>query len=187
MTFLPIFFQKYLRRCNFNNKRIRVNEQIRVPDIRLIAEDGNQIGIVPVKEALKTAIERGLDLVEISPKSDPPVCKIMDYGKYKYQLEISEKLKKKKQSQIIIKEIKLRPKIDTNDLNTKKRQIEKFLKSGHKVKITIMFRGREIVHKELGMDILDKLIEELKYKCVLELEPKLDGYNIIMILAPVYK
>ena len=183
MIFLPIFFQKYLRRCNFNNKRIRINEQIRVPDVRLITEDGNQVGIVPVKEALETAVERGLDLVEISPKSDPPVCKIMDYGKYKYQLEISEKLKKKKQSQIIIKEIKLRPKIDTNDLNTKKRQIEKFLKSGHKVKITVMFRGREIVHKELGMNILDKLIEELKDKSMLELEPKLDGYNIIMIFC----
>jgi len=138
-----------------------------------------------VKEALKTVEERGLDLVEISPNSNPPVCKIMDYGKYKYQLEISEKLKKKKQSQIIVKEIKIRPKIDTNDLNTKKRQIEKFLKCGHKVKITIMFRGREIVHKELGMNILNRLIDELKDKCVLELEPKLDGYNIITILAPV--
>ncbi|MFZ3107111.1 MAG: translation initiation factor IF-3 [Candidatus Hydromicrobium sp.] len=186
MICLPIFFQKYLRRCDFNNsKRTRVNEQIRVPDVRLIAEDGNQIGIVPVKEALKTAVERDLDLVEISPKSNPPVCKIMDYGKYRYQLEISEKLKKKKQSQIIIKEIKLRPKIDINDFNTKKRQIEKFLKSGHKVKITVMFKGREIVHKELGMNILDKLIEELKDKCVLEIEPKLYGYNIITILAPV--
>lgn len=109
----------------------------------------------------------------------------MDYGKYKYQLEISEKLKKKKQSQIIVKEIKLRPKIDTNDLNTKKRQIEKFLKSGYKVKITVMFRGREIVHKELGINMLNKLIEELKDKGVMELEPKLDGYNIITILAPV--
>ena len=187
MIFLPIFFQKYLRRCNFNNKRIRVNEQIRVPDIRLIEEDGKQVGIIPVKEALKTAAERGLDLVEISSKSDPPVCKIMDYGKYRYQMEISEKLKRKKQSQIVIKEIKLRPKIDTNDLNTKKSQIEKFLKSGYKVKVTVMFRGREIVHKELGMNILDKLIEELKEECTLELEPRSDGYNIIMILAPVYK
>jgi translation initiation factor IF-3 len=101
MINLPIFFQKCLRRCNFEGiKRIRINEQIRVPEVRLIAEDGSQIGIVPVKEALKTAEERGLDLVEISPNSNPPVCKIMDYGKYKYQLEISEKLKKKKQSQI---------------------------------------------------------------------------------------
>ena len=151
----------------------------------MIAEDGSQIGVIPVKEALKTAEDNGLDLVEISPKSDPPVCKIMDYGKYKYQLEISEKLKKKKQSQIIIKEIKLRPKIDINDLNTKKRQIEKFLSSGYKVKITVMFRGREIVHKELGMNMLNKLVEELKDKGTMELEPKLDGYNIITILSPV--
>lgn len=186
MISLPIFFQEYLWRCNFEgNRRIRINEQVRVPDVRLIAEDGSQIGVIPVREALKIAEERGLDLVEVSPKSSPPVCRIMDYRKYKYQLEISEKLKKKKQSQIIIKEIKLRPKIDTNDLNTKKRQIEKFLKSGYKVKITVMFRGREIVHKELGMNILDKLMEELKDKCVLELEPKLDGYNIITILTPV--
>ena len=151
----------------------------------MIAEDGSQIGVIPVEEALKTAEESGLDLVEISPKSNPPVCKIMDYGKYKYQLEISEKLKKKKQSQIIIKEIKLRPKIDINDLNTKKRQIEKFLSSGYKVKITVMFRGREIVHKELGMNMLNKLVEELKDKGTMELEPKLDGYNIITILSPV--
>ncbi len=139
---------------------------------------------MPTSEALKTAEEKGLDLVEISPGSKPPVCKIMDYGKYKYKLEVSEKLRKKKQSQIIVKEIKLRPKIDTNDLNIKKKQIEKFLSSGYKVKVTIMFRGREIVHKELGMNILDKLVEELKEKSVLELEPKLDGYNIIIILAP---
>jgi len=151
----------------------------------LIAEDGSQIGVIPVKEALKTAEESGLDLVEVSPKSNPPVCKIMDYGKYKYQLEISEKLKKKKQSQIIIKEIKLRPKIDINDLNTKKRQIEKFLSSGYKVKITVMFRGREIVHKELGINMLNKLVGELKDKGAVELEPKLDGYNIITILSPV--
>ena len=151
----------------------------------MIAEDGSQIGVIPLKEALKTAEDSGLDLVEVSPKSDPPVCKIMDYGKYKYQLEISEKLKKKKQSQIIVKEIKLRPKIDMNDLNTKKRQIEKFLSSGYKVKITVMFRGREIVHKELGMSMLNKLVDELKDKGAMELEPKLDGYNIITILSPV--
>lgn len=151
----------------------------------MIAEDGSQIGVVPIREALKTAEDSGLDLVEVSPKSSPPVCKIMDYGKYKYQLEISEKLKKKKQSQIIIKEIKLRPKIDINDLNTKKRQIEKFLTCGYKVKITVMFRGREIVHKELGINMLNKLVEELKEKGTMELEPKLDGYNIITILSPV--
>lgn len=131
------------------------------------------------------ADERDLDLVEISPNSKPPVCKIMDFGKYKYQLEISEKLKKKKQSHIVVKEIKLRPKIDKNDLNTKKRQMEKFLKHGNKVKVTVMFRGREIVHKQIAMDILDGLIEDLKEIAVVELRPKLDGYNMIMVLAPV--
>ena len=134
---------------------------------------------------MELADERGLDLVEISPNSKPPVCKIMDFGKYKYQLEISEKLKKKKQSHIVVKEIKLRPKIDKNDLNTKRRQMEKFLKHGNKVKVTVMFRGREIVHKQIAMDILDGLLEDLKEIAVVELRPKLDGYNMIMVLAPV--
>ena len=156
-----------------------------MPEVRLIDEDGNQVGIVSSRQALEISDERGLDLVEISPNSKPPVCKIMDFGKYKYQLEISEKLKKKKQSHIVVKEIKLRPKIDKNDLNTKKRQMEKFLKHGNKVKITVMFRGREIVHKQIAMDILDGVIEDLKEVCVVELRPKLDGYNMIMVLAPV--
>lgn len=156
-----------------------------MPEVRLIDEDGNQIGIVSSRQALEIADEKGLDLVEISPNGKPPVCKIMDFGKYKYQLEISEKLKKKKQSRIVVKEIKLRPKIDKNDLNTKKRQMEKFLKHGNKVKVTIMFRGREIVHKQLGMNILENLLEDLKDVAVVELKPKLDGYNMIMVLAPV--
>jgi len=156
-----------------------------VPEVRLIDEDGNQIGIVATRQAMEIADERGLDLVEISPNSKPPVCKIMDFGKYKYQLEISEKLKKKKQSHIVVKEIKLRPKIDKNDLNTKRRQMEKFLKHGNKVKVTVMFRGREIVHKQIAMDILDGLIEDLREIAVVELRPKLDGYNMIMVLAPV--
>jgi len=156
-----------------------------VPEVRLIDDDGNQIGIVSTRQAMEISDEKGLDLVEISPNSKPPVCKIMDFGKYKYQLEISEKLKKKKQSHIVVKEIKLRPKIDKNDLNTKRRQMEKFLKHGNKVKVTVMFRGREIVHKQIAMDILDGLIEDLKEIAVLELRPKLDGYNMIMVLAPV--
>jgi translation initiation factor IF-3 len=143
------------------------------------------VGIVSTRQAMELSGERGLDLVEISPNSKPPVCKIMDFGKYKYQLEISEKLKKKKQSHIVVKEIKLRPKIDKNDLNTKKRQMEKFLKQGNKVKITVMFRGREIVHKQIAMDILDGLLEDLREIAVVELRPKLDGYNMIMVIAPV--
>ncbi len=156
-----------------------------MPEVRLIDDDGNQIGIVSTRQAMEISDEKGLDLVEISPNSKPPVCKIMDFGKYKYQLEISEKLKKKKQSHIVVKEIKLRPKIDKNDLNTKRRQMEKFLKHGNKVKVTVMFRGREIVHKQIAMDILDGVIEDLKEVCVVELRPKLDGYNMIMVLAPV--
>ena len=156
-----------------------------MPEVRLIDDDGNQIGIVSTRQAMEISDEKGLDLVEISPNSKPPVCKIMDFGKYKYQLEISEKLKKKKQSHIVVKEIKLRPKIDKNDLNTKRRQMEKFLKHGNKVKVTVMFRGREIVHKQIAMDILDNLLEDLKEIAVVELRPKLDGYNMIMVLAPV--
>jgi len=156
-----------------------------VPEVRLIDDDGNQIGIVSTRQAMEISDEKGLDLVEISPNSKPPVCKIMDFGKYKYQLEISEKLKKKKQSHIVVKEIKLRPKIDKNDLNTKRRQMEKFLKHGNKVKVTVMFRGREIVHKQIAMDILDGLVEDLNEIAVVELRPKLDGYNMIMVLAPV--
>ncbi len=150
----------------------------------MISDDGNQIGVVPLRQAQQIADEKGLDLVEVSPKSKPPVCKIMDFGKYKYKLEISEKLKKKKQSHIVVKEIKLRPKIDINDLNTKKRQIEKFIKNGNKVKITVMFRGREIVHKQLGMDILENIINDLGDHSLVEQRPKLDGYNMIMVLAP---
>lgn len=156
-----------------------------MPEVRLIDEDGNQIGIVSSKQALEISNEKGLDLVEISPDGKPPVCKIMDFGKYKYQLEISEKLKKKKQSHVVVKEIKLRPKIDKNDLNTKKRQIEKFLNHGNKVKVTIIFKGREIVHKQLAMNILEGLLEDLKDVAVVELMPKLDGYNMIMVIAPV--
>ena len=178
------FFKKNGGEGFINDKRVRINEYIRVPEVRLIDNDGNQIGIITTRQAQEIADEKELDLVEISPNSKPPVCKIMDFGKYKYQLEISEKLQKKKQSHIIVKEIKLRPKIDINDLNTKKRQIEKFLKNGNKVKITIMFRGREIVHKQLGMNILEKLMDDLSDLSVIELRPKLDGYNMIMVLAP---
>jgi len=153
--------------------------------VRLISEDGSQVGIVTTEEALAMANERDLDLVEVSPNANPPVCKVMDYGKYKYQQEIAEKEKKKKQTQIVVKEIKLRTKIDTNDLNTKKRHIEKFLKNGNKVKVTIMFKGREIVHKELGQEILNDIIREFEDKSIIEQMPKLDGYNMTMVMGPL--
>ena len=153
--------------------------------MRLISDDGGQVGIKSIDEALQMAYEKDLDLVEVAPNANPPVCKVMDFGKFRYQLELSEKEKKKKQTQVVIKEIKLRPKIDKNDLNTKKKQIEKFLEKGNKVKVTLSFKGREIVHSELGMNILNNLMDDLNNKCVVEQRPKLDGYNIVMILDPL--
>ena len=150
----------------------------------MIAEDGSQVGIIATGEALMMARERDLDLVEVAPSASPPVCRIMDFGKYKYQLEISEKEKRKKQTQIIIKEIKLRPKIDKNDLSIKKKQIEKFLKKGSKVKITLSFKGREIIHSELGMNIMNSIVVDLGDKCVIEQKPKMEGHNIVMLVNP---
>ncbi|MDD3520096.1 MAG: translation initiation factor IF-3 [Actinomycetota bacterium] len=164
---------------------MRINEQIRVPKVRLISEEGEQIGIVTTEKALMLANEADLDLVEVAPDADPPVCRIMDYGKYKYKLEISEKERKKKQSQITVKEIKIRPKIDKNDFSIKEKYIEKFLKEGHKVKISINFRGREIIHKEIGEKLAAKIIEDLDGKFVLEQAPKLEGFNITMVLNPL--
>ena len=152
--------------------------------VRLISDDGEQVGIIEIKKAMSIAYEKDLDLVEIAPNAKPPVCKIMDYGKYKYKLEVSQKGKKKKQTQIVVKEIKLRPKIDKNDLDTKKKHIEKFLKNGNKVKVTIMFRGREIIHKEIGKKLLNYIVEELEGMCIVEQNPKLEGYNMVMLLSP---
>ncbi|MDZ7836563.1 MAG: translation initiation factor IF-3 [Actinomycetota bacterium] len=163
---------------------MRHNDQIRVPQVRLIDEDGSQVGVVDTREAQERAYQKDLDLVEVASNASPPVCRIMDYGKYKYKLEISEKEKKKKQTQVVVKEIKLRPKIDTNDLNTKTNHIKRFLKSGNKVKVTVMFRGREIVHKEIAMEMLQQLIRDLEGLAAVEQAPKLEGYNMIMVLGP---
>lgn len=155
-----------------------------MPKVRLISEDGRQLGIVPIEKALRIASEADLDLVEVSPDSDPPVCRIMDYGKYKYKMELSEKERRKKQSQITLKEIKIRPKIDKNDLAIKEKYIEKFLKEGHKVKIAIIFKGREIIHKQIGENLASKLLDDLDGKYVLDQPPKLEGFNITMVLSP---
>jgi translation initiation factor IF-3 len=144
-----------------------------------------QVGIVPIEKALDLASEADLDLVEVAPDANPPVCRIMDFGKYKYKLEVSEKERKKKQSQTSVKEIKIRPKINKNDFVVKEKYIEKFLKEGHKVKITIMFKGREIIHKKIGEDLASKIIEDLNGKFILEQAPKLEGFNITMILSPL--
>lgn len=138
-------------------------------------------------EALRIADDQGLDLVEIAPNADPPVCKIMDFGKYKYELSMKEKAARKNQSKIEIKEMKFRPKVDKHDYETKKRHILRFLDSGAKVKVTIMFRGREMAHPELGLNILEKLAGELEELAVIETQPKLEGRNMHMLLAPLKK
>lgn len=165
----------------------RLNERIRAPRCRLIGFDGSQLGIFAIGDALRIAEEQGFDLVEIAPNADPPVCKIMDYGKFKYEQSMKEKAARKNQSRIEIKEMKFRPKVDKHDYETKKRHVVRFLEAGAKVKITIMFRGREMAHPELGLNILEKLAAELVDLAVIETQPKLEGRNMHMLLAPVKK
>ena len=149
--------------------------------------DGEQIGVVSTQDALRQARDLDLDLVEVAPQADPPVCRIMDYGKYKYERDIRQKEARKKQSRVEVKEIKFRPKIDRHDYETKKGHVERFLKAGAKVKITIMFRGREMAHTDLGRKILDQLITELGDTIVVDSMPKQEGRNMIMVIAPTKK
>ncbi len=149
--------------------------------------DGDQIGIVSTQDALRRARDLDLDLVEVAPQAQPPVCRIMDYGKYKYERDIRQKEARKKQSRIEVKEIKFRPKIDPHDYATKKGHVVRFLNAGARVKVTIMFRGREMAHTELGRKILDRLVEDLKDLATVDSYPKLDGRNMVMVIAPTKK
>ena len=155
--------------------------------MRLVGADGSQIGIVDVQDALRQARDLDLDLVEVAPQANPPVCRIMDYGKYKYERDIRQKEARKKQTRVDVKEIKFRPKIDPHDYATKKGHVERFLKAGQRVKVTIMFRGREMAHTELGRKILDRLVEDLADMAVVDAPPKQDGRNMIMVIAPTKK
>ena len=163
----------------------RLNEQITVSECRLIGYDGNQMGIYSVAQARRIAEDQDLDLVEIAPNADPPVCRIMDYGKFKYDQAIKAKQARKNQSRIETKEMKFRPKIDVGDYNTKKKHILRFLDDGNKVKITIMFRGREMAHPEQGLTILEKLADDLKDVALIENQPKMEGRNMFMLIAPL--
>jgi translation initiation factor IF-3 len=162
----------------------RINDAIRASRVRLIDEDGTQLGIKSSDEARDYAYARGLDLVEVAAQADPPVTRVMDYGKYKYEQEQKAKLARKHQSQIHVKEIKLRPKIGLHDYNTKKGHVERFLKQRAKVKVTIMFRGREQQHPERGRDLLMRLAEDVKELGVVESPPLQDGRNMVMVLGP---
>jgi translation initiation factor IF-3 len=162
----------------------RLNDRIRAQRCRLIADDGEQLGIFLTADAMRMADEQGLDLVEIAPNADPPVCKIMDYGKYRYEQEQKAKKARKNQTRVEIKEIKFRPKIDIHDYETKKKHVVRFLEAGAKVKVTIMFRGREMVHAERGLAILERLEGEITELAFVESKPKLEGRNMFMLVAP---
>jgi translation initiation factor IF-3 len=162
----------------------RINESIRVPRVRLVDADGSQIGIKTRDEALEYAYSKDLDLVEVAANADPPVCRVMDYGKYKYEQEQKAKTARKHQSQIQVKEIKLRPKIGAHDYETKKGHVMRFLNNRAKVKVTIMFRGREQTHPERGRDLLMRLADDVKDLGAIESPPLQDGRNMVMVLAP---
>ena len=162
----------------------RINEAIRVPQVRLIDADGTQIGIKNTDEAQRYAWDKNLDLVEVAPEARPPVCRVMDYSKYRYEQEQKAKLARKHQSTITIKEIKLRPKIGQGDYATKRGHVIRFLKNRAKVKVTIMFRGREMTHPERGRDLLLRLAEDVKDLGLIESQPLQDGRNMVMMLAP---
>ncbi|MEM9652846.1 MAG: translation initiation factor IF-3 [Actinomycetota bacterium] len=161
-----------------------MNEKIRAREVRVIGPNGDQLGIKPMPEALSLARELELDLVEVADKANPPVCRIMDYGKYKYEAAQRAKESRKKASNVVVKEMKYRPKIGIGDFDTKTRKVEKFLQEGHKVKITIMFRGREVSHPELGRKILDDIAERVEEYAKVEVYPRLDGRNMTMVLGP---
>ena len=163
----------------------RLNDQITVRECRLINFDGEQLGIYPTSQAQRIADDEGLDLVEIAPNATPPVCRIMDYGKFKYDQAIKAKQARKNQSKIETKEMKFRPKIDVGDYTTKKKHVLRFLDAGNKVKITIMFRGREMAHPEQGLTILERLADDLKDVAVIESQPKMEGRNMHMLIAPL--
>ena len=163
---------------------MRINEEIRAREVRVITADGEQLGIMSGRAAQQLAVERHLDLVEIAPTAKPPVCKIMDYGKFRYEQQKREKEARKKQKTFEIKEVKLRPGIEDHDFNVKYKNAVRFLEDGDKVKVTIMFRGRELSHPELGEVLLNKMAEQLKEIAIVERVPKLEGKNMIMIVAP---
>src|SRR3954453_2360836 len=165
----------------------RINERIRVPQVRLIGEDGKQIGVVPIQQALRYAQERDLDLVEVAADARPPVCRVLDYSKYKYEQEQKAKAARRHQKQVNVREIKLRPKIATNDYETKKNHVVRFLKGDDRVKVTIMFRGREQSHPERGEALLMRLADDVAELGSIDQRPQQDGRNMTMLLSPLPK
>lgn len=165
-------------------KDLRINELIRVREVRLIDDEGNQIGVVPTLQARSMAEEKGLDLVEVAPNASPPVCRILDYGKYKFELEKKNRENKKRQKLMELKEIRMQPKIDEHDLQFKTKHVGEFLDKGAKVKVTVRFRGRELAHTERGRDVLDKVLEMLERDVVVDRPPAMEGRFMSMTISP---
>lgn len=190
MLVIRFFIAKKLKKIQFGginiaNKDAQINEEIRDAEVRVVSADGQQLGVMSAKEAYQMAMDKGMDLVKIAANAQPPVCKIMDYGKYKFELAKREKENRKNQKVINIKEIQLSPSIDTNDLNTKCNHAVKFLKNGDKVKVMVRFRGREVSHSEIGEALLIKFADTVKEFGNVEKQPKLEGRNMTMFLAPL--
>ena len=162
----------------------RINDEIRIPSVHLIDKDGANLGTVPIAEALVKAQEAGLDLVEISPNASPPICKILDFGKYKYQEQKNAAEARKKQTVVEVKEIKYRPMIDDHDYDVKMRSMKRFFEEGDKVKVTLRFRGREMAHQELGTRLLDRVKEDVAKLAKVEMDARLEGRQMVMVLAP---
>lgn len=163
----------------------RVNERIRIREVRLIDEEGNQVGVIPTFEALQMARDRGLDLVEVAPNAMPPVCRLMDYGKFRYEQSRKERESRKHQHVVELKEVRIRPKIDDHDLETKGRQAAKFLTAGDKVKVTVLFRGREMAHPDIGKGLLDQMADYLRPHATVEQPPRMEGRTMTMFLNPL--
>ncbi len=175
----------YFRRwISISKESPKINEEIRAREVRVTSSTGEQLGIISLRDALRIAGEQQLDLVEVAPTAKPPVCRIMDFGKFRYEQQKRDKEAKKKQKVVTVKEVKLRPNIEDHDFNVKLKNALRFLEDGDKVKVTIMFRGRELSHPELGRELLLKMAAELKDLVTVERDPKLEGKNMIMILAP---
>ena len=178
------FFRIIQEVDHISKDNLKINEEIRAREVRVNSATGESLGIMSLRDALQMAAEQQLDLVEVAPTAKPPVCRIMDFGKYRYEQQKREKEAKKKQKVVTVKEVKLRPNIEQHDFNVKLKNALRFIEDGDKVKVTIMFRGRELSHPDLGRQILIKMAEELKELVVVEREPKLEGKNMIMILSP---
>ncbi len=183
----PPFQRKFFKGKRPSMDEHRLNERIRVPQVRLIDHKGTQVGIIDTRKALQMARDVGLDLMEVAPNSKPPVCKIIDYGKFKYEKKKKDHAAKKKQSVIKVKEVQLRPGTEAHDLDYKYRNIRAFLEEGDKAKITMLFRGREITHPELGFKVMNDLAKKMEDVGVIEARPKMDGRKLIMIIGPLKK